>query len=901
MSGEHIRGIPRTYEKEITLADTPYTLSVGFNCVKVDTTGGNVRVNLPNVNYPIDVIKTSSDSYIVTVWVGGVQIGEVAGESSIVTVEDGEVVVDELWYPYDVIVGIAGNEVIARDRFGHVIARGVAGTDDDVVRDAAISRLSAGGRLIFAGKHYWSTQPVWPSRIIVEGYPRNTEIHLLADITPFYIDKSDIRVSNLDIYTYSNQTKSILCVAAIVTTPRKVKFETINITCVGSFYGYDAIELVADGTRSILHADFYNIYANRINHLVYIHSLTPSAWINSCKFDRIYGDYYVTLVEVENVLPLVQDSSSGNMFLFVQGEVCSETVNGFIIDGKFNTFVGCHLWDWVHRDPFLLLNHAWYFSPDSYNNTVIGPFVPEWDSYVGQDCVNLGTKNNLLFAEKGVFASKSIVTVGDGNGYDYGHLKDAVDAISMTTGSPHSLIPPVYIIIDGTVVEENATVLFDGLENVEVVGINNATVINNISSSTDIGNGVTVINSSKMVFRDITFINVGSQSASAFRVLDSPDLKFYNCMFESYGTTDRDNDGFLLSGNVENVKFYNCIFKGGAGENGYCFGCSEASECYGIVEYYNCKFEGNTTVSGFSGGIQFVNSNSKLYNCVAICGGKNHSIGFLVRYNSSPELYNCQSIPRSVDLCFPYSSADDGGFRPFDSSPWQLVDAHILILVAHPGVTCNIGTTPSGNDVASGIDISTTGARISLNITKVQLAVDAYLYITPSAPIANNSFKLFYTAIYNYPDGYACYINTSGPAILDHCTFKSNGASKCFYNAIASPKYTARYCVFDTHGTNNSIYSSPATNGAHIIKPVITSSVVGVTGIDGKSSGSSTGTGSEQAIPHGLAAIPTGCKAWKKIEYPVGSGRYITIDIPYDVTYVYPTVDNGVAFEWGIE
>ena len=30
MSGEHIRGIPRTYEKEITLADTPYTLSVGL-------------------------------------------------------------------------------------------------------------------------------------------------------------------------------------------------------------------------------------------------------------------------------------------------------------------------------------------------------------------------------------------------------------------------------------------------------------------------------------------------------------------------------------------------------------------------------------------------------------------------------------------------------------------------------------------------------------------------------------------------------------------------------------------------------------------------------------------------------------------------------------------------------
>jgi hypothetical protein len=67
-----------------------------------------------------------------------------------------------------------------------------------------------------------------------------------------------------------------------------------------------------------------------------------------------------------------------------------------------------------------------------------------------------------------------------------------------------------------------------------------------------------------------------------------------------------------------------------------------------------------------------------------------------------------------------------------------------------------------------------------------------------------------------------------------------------------------------------------------------------------EASGSDTGTGSEQPIPHGLAAIPTGCKAWIKIEYPVGSGRYITKDIPFDATNVYPTVDNGVAFEWGI-
>lgn len=163
MTGEHIRGIPRTYEKEITLADTPYTLSVGFNCVKVDTTGGNVRVNLPNVNYPIDVIKTSSDSYIVTVWVGGVQIGEVCGELSKITIENAEVTQDEPWYPYDCIVGIAGvsgdgGEVLAKDRFGRVIAggRGVAGTDDATIINAAIAFCPVlGGKVVLGpGKFY---------------------------------------------------------------------------------------------------------------------------------------------------------------------------------------------------------------------------------------------------------------------------------------------------------------------------------------------------------------------------------------------------------------------------------------------------------------------------------------------------------------------------------------------------------------------------------------------------------------------------------------------------------------------------------------------------------------------------------------------------------------------------
>ena len=200
MTGEHIRGIPRTYEKEITLADTPYTLSLGYNCVKVDTTGGNVRVNLPDVNYPIDVIKTSSDAYIVTIWVSGTQIGEVAGELSVVTVENGEVTADEPWYPYDAIVGIAGvsgdgGEVLAKDRFGRVIAggRGVAGTNDAAVCNTA---LALGGSTEFFGdlKLNLPLLPVENGHIITHG-----ELKICDAITSLLTNDAIIGTPTLEV------------------------------------------------------------------------------------------------------------------------------------------------------------------------------------------------------------------------------------------------------------------------------------------------------------------------------------------------------------------------------------------------------------------------------------------------------------------------------------------------------------------------------------------------------------------------------------------------------------------------------------------------------------------------------------------------------------------------------
>lgn len=149
-----IKERPQQYQVQnnpisITLADTPYTVPSNISEVNVNTAGGNVRVNLPNSARQIKVNKTSSDSYLVTLYVAGTQIGEIAGELSSVTVESGQITKDEPWYPYDMIVEIAGvsgdgGEIVAKNKFGKCLSsswRGIAGTDDAAVIQVVVDLL----------------------------------------------------------------------------------------------------------------------------------------------------------------------------------------------------------------------------------------------------------------------------------------------------------------------------------------------------------------------------------------------------------------------------------------------------------------------------------------------------------------------------------------------------------------------------------------------------------------------------------------------------------------------------------------------------------------------------------------------------------------------------------------
>jgi len=127
----------------ITFSDSPYTVPFDFSEINVSTAGGNVQVNVP-VNRKIIINKTSSDNHIIDVYAEDVQIGELDGEYSSVIIENGKIIKDVPWFPYGVIVGVAGTagdggEILAKNRYGKTIFRGIANEDDsDVLEDAIL-------------------------------------------------------------------------------------------------------------------------------------------------------------------------------------------------------------------------------------------------------------------------------------------------------------------------------------------------------------------------------------------------------------------------------------------------------------------------------------------------------------------------------------------------------------------------------------------------------------------------------------------------------------------------------------------------------------------------------------------------------------------------------------------
>jgi len=171
---------------------------------------------------------------------------------------------------------------------------------------------------------------------------------------------------------------------------------------------------------------------------------------------------------------------------------------------------------------------------------------------------------------------------------------------------------------------------------------------------------------------------------------------------------------------------------------------------------------------------------SPVFNSPTVIGGAGVSAhGIYLSGNNSAVINNPTVVPRRWVADWSYDDADNGRFRPFDGHPYQLVRLEVYVANANAGVTLDIGTSVGGSEVASSIDLSSTGfKRVPINM--VELASGAYLYATPSAAISDGDVTIHYAVILNYSNCNAVYVYTDdGYWRIAGGFFQSNGASDC--------------------------------------------------------------------------------------------------------------------------
>jgi parallel beta-helix repeat protein len=120
-----------------------------------------------------------------------------------------------------------------------------------------------------------------------------------------------------------------------------------------------------------------------------------------------------------------------------------------------------------------------------------------------------------------------------------------------------------------------------------------------------------------------------------------------------------------------------------------------------------------------------------------------------------------------------------------------------------------------------------------------------------------------------------------------------NGCSNCIVKGNIIQNCSA-YAIKELNSANyNSIEGNTLVSVTNTILKVGSATVIrNNVGYATESSGSSTGTGSQQSIAHGLVAVPTSVSI-----VPTASGA--TVSFAYaDATNIYVTVTSGTAFNW---
>lgn len=158
-----------------------------------------------------------------------------------------------------------------------------------------------------------------------------------------------------------------------------------------------------------------------------------------------------------------------------------------------------------------------------------------------------------------------------------------------------------------------------------------------------------------------------------------------------------------------------------------------------------------------------------------------------IAHASSPKFEGCTFSYDTVHGYWSYSSVNNGRFAPWvESSQYKSVpyilekSLMVQIYKANPGATLDIGSTPGGCDIASGIDLSKAGT-FSVEFNRVAISAGGYMYATPNIPVKNRDFMIFYTIAANQVNSYAARVISEGQPSIINCVLRSNAASSTVF------------------------------------------------------------------------------------------------------------------------
>lgn len=577
-----------------------------------------------------------------------------------------------------------------------------------------------------------------------------------------------------------------------------------------------------DGSR------IYSLTARDINILGFEKSIaltaTGTGWINGNHFLNIYmkGSQYAMYLERET------GAIQGNSFKDFEYQTTSDSERLIYCEGTYNLFTGV-FWDW--EASALSMDFA-EFTSDSRQNQLFYNGIGHGDIVVVK---NDGIMNHVIRTEH-PYGGHS-VTVGRYVG-DYHTLAEAMASLSGQATYWNRGKITVY----GTVTE---TAQLTALDHVDVIGENNATVF---FEDVD-NNAIDFSNIDSAKWSNISFIHkdfLGTGTDSVLYIHDveqsptypntTPQVTFKNCHFLNDHRGTSPQTGVTIH-NFVNARFINCTARGSRNAAAQSAGWSFQGIGNATPILDNCT--GHGTKMGSAGFlISFANS-PVLNNCVAVPGPLANSYGFDIQHNAAPFLNNCAVIPNRSDYYWYYLTTNNGQFRPFATIPYQIYAINIQVINALAGGTLDIGTSIGGTEIATNIDISSTGFKF-FPITQAEIAGNGYMYATPSSPISNNDIRIYYNVAYNYADNYAIHLNTKGHAKIEGGNFIVNGASDCVYIALNTLDWEINNATLETLDRTNQ-YSVNAYAALSNI-PILNSALIGPTNNITSYLGSTVGT-----------------------------------------------------------